>query len=643
MKRSRSPRYIYTSTITLALAVSVGVLGCSTSQKGSGSSRLPSRVRSEEPEKVIAPKMLWEVWPLFQDLNGQLLKDRALILGDELQQQGKRRSALDAYLKASSGALDDAESEAAAIRIASQHLALDQPEKALSAVGAYHKRRNLGESEVSVPFGLILAFAYGRQGDNDQSLAWFSNVSTKGRQGGPAVSVAGSGVSLLLRSLSDQEFERVGQKWQSDTFISQAVGRERLRRSSAGYTPPDDSASKAPFWEAGAAGALAGAAAGGSSSGAPVVGLILSLSDRFGALGRDTKQGFELAVEANNSKGSAAVRVVPRDVGADTAAASAAVRELATGEGVSAIVGPLLTEPAVVAAQTAREVGVPLVSLSKSEAFAAGSGVFRLGATTSSQIQAVVNSAYGEYGITRFAIAYPQTAAGTEFLEALKAKLGALGLALDTELAYISSDDTSLFAVAEQLESSTAEAVLIPDTIEVSERILRNFSPALRRRIRPLGTAMWDNATKIARSQALFERALFVTPFFAQSNRAEVQQFIESYRGRYNITPNFLAAQGFDVGTLVMNALSKSAIGIGSFEAMLLQSPPYSGVTGTISVSPSGEIARRFYVVEVLRDTFQEKMPPANPQRPTRTVGAAKVEGAAAPLLGSEERVDSGY
>jgi branched-chain amino acid transport system substrate-binding protein len=627
----------------LALAVSVGVIGCSTSQKGSGASRLPSRASTEEPEKVIAPKMLWEVWPLFQDLNGQLLRDRSLILGDELQQQGKRRLALDAYLKASSDTLADAESEAAAIRIASQHLALDQPDKALSAVGAYHKRRNLGEAEVSVPFALVLAFGYGRQGDNDQSLAWFSNVSTKGRQGGPAVSVAGSGVSLLLRSLPDQEFERIGQKWQSDTFISQAVGRERLRRASAGYAPPDESASKLPFWEAGAAGALAGGVAG-ASSGAPAVGLILSLSDRFGALGRDTKQGFELAVEANNSKGSAAVRVVARDVGADTAAASAAVRELATGERVSAIVGPLLTEPAVVASQTAREVGVPLVSLSKSESFAAGSGIFRLGATSSSQIDAVVNSAYGEYGITRFASAYPQTAGGLEFLEALKTKLGALGLALDTELAYVSSDDTSLFTVAEQLESSTAEAVLIPDTIEVSERILRNFSPALRRRIRPLGTALWDNATKIARSQALFERALFVTPFFAQSNRAEVQRFIESYRGRYNITPNFLAAQGFDVGTLVMNALSKSARGIGSFEAMLLQSPPYSGVTGTISVSPSGEIARRFYVVEVLRDTFQEKMPPSNPQRPAaRAVGEAKVGGAAAPLLGSEDRVDSGY
>jgi ABC-type branched-subunit amino acid transport system substrate-binding protein len=166
----------------------------------------------------------------------------------------------------------------------------------------------------------------------------------------------------------------------------------------------------------------------------------------------------------------------------------------------------------------------------------------------------------------------------------------------------------------------------------------------VKKRIRPLGTALWDNAQKIARSQALFERAIFVTPFFTQSGRPEVQQFVEAYRAKYSAAPNFLAAQGFDVGTLLVTALRKSAESGWPFDRALLEVAPYQGVTGAITVLPSGEIKRSFYVVEVLRDSFQEKLPTSpvtrfDPSARTSTGEAHSL----APRLGEGERVESGY
>lgn len=590
----------------------------------------------EEVKPGLARRMPWELWQPFQDLDGQAITNRQVILGDELQERGKRRSALDAYLSASSEALAPGEGEATTLRIASQYLALDQAKEALTTTGAYFKRRGSGETEVSVPFALVLAFAYGRHGDIDQSLAWFSKVAVQGRPGGPAAKVAETGVTLLLRTLSGIEFERIGVKWQGDTFINQQVGRERLRRSSVAYDP-DDYRSDKPFW---VWFDTTTAPTAPATKGEPTIGLLVSLSDRFAGLGRDTKQGFELAVEANNQSGPK-VALQLRDVGADPAAASAAVRELVASTGASVIAGPLLTEPAVTAAQTAREVRVPLVSFSKSESFTTGSGVFRLGATSSSQMDALVTSAFGDYGMNRFAVLYPQTASGTELLEAFRRKVNAMGLSLELELGYVSTDDTSVLDIVQQLESTTAEAVLIADNLEASEKILRGFPLELKKRMRPLGSALWDNAQKIARSQALFERAIFVTPFFAQSTREEVQKFGESYRAKYGGLPNFLAAQGFDAGTLIMSALQRSVQSGGTFESALLQSAPYPGVTGAVSVAPSGEISRTFYVVEVLRDSFLEKIPSA---------GAGPVSGGAInrpiskmPMLGATEKVDSGY
>jgi ABC-type branched-subunit amino acid transport system substrate-binding protein len=246
--------------------------------------------------------------------------------------------------------------------------------------------------------------------------------------------------------------------------------------------------------------------------------------------------------------------------------------------------------------------------------------------------------------MTRFAIAYPQSASGTEFLEAFKKKLGELGLSLELQLAYISSDETSMLEVAQQLESSTAEAVLIPDSIDASAKLLTNFSPALRRKMRPLGTALWDNVPKIARSQALFEKSIFVTPFFAQSTRPEVQKFVDSYRGKYNSVPNFLAAQGFDAGTLIMSALRKGLSEGTSFDRAFLSLPTYTGVTGVMSVLPSGEVTRSFYVVEVMRDSFQEKLPVANPGRYDGvTQLRTDTNSSQSPLLGAGEKVESGY
>lgn len=565
----------------------------------------------QEPESPRLSKPLpWEMWASFQDLRGRKLTNRDLILGDELVLKGKRRSALDAYLKTATVTLLPHEKEASALRISSQHLAVDDAKKALSTVSSYFKSKGLAEVSVDIPFSLILAYGYGRLGEADQSLAWFSKSYRQSKGVGPAADAARKGVNLYLATLPTTKLETIAINWRSDSFINEAFGRERLRRASRSYDF-GDSASTKPFWESYDSVSLSesGEASIVNSQGAStgVVGVILSLSDRFGALGRDTRQGLELALQAD--LGNTPLKAEVRDVGADTAAASAAVRELVSGQKASVIVGPLLTEPANAAADTARELGVPIVSFSKSENFKTGGKVFRLGATTSSQMYSLVQAAVTDYGLTKFAVIAPQTASGTEFMQEYRSALGERGAALVLEGTYPSPDDATFMTLAQQLEESGADAVLLPDTVEVCGRFLSLLSPQARRRIRPLGTALWDNAVKIANSQAIFDKSIFVTPFFAQSSRAVVQKFIESYRGKYQTSPNFLAAQGFDVGTMVASTLRQSQRESLPFSEALVRLPPYDGVTGYITVAPTSGITRLMYVVEVTKDSFLERAP----------------------------------
>ncbi|MCB0321501.1 MAG: ABC transporter substrate-binding protein, partial [Bdellovibrionales bacterium] len=88
-------------------------------------------------------------------------------------------------------------------------------------------------------------------------------------------------------------------------------------------------------------------------------------------------------------------------------------------------------------------------------------------------------------------------------------------------------------------------------------------------------------------------------PFFAKSDREVVKKFNEAYRHRYGMNPDFLAAQGFDVGTLVVAALRRSRQSGESFSKALTSIEAYDGLTGKIWVGPDGEMNRIFQVVEI--------------------------------------------
>ena len=596
----------------------------------------------EEPSPEAARTMPWELWPHFRTLSGQPLTNRSLLYGDELRESGRNNMALDAYLKASRQSLSPEEAEAAAVRVGSQYLVLDKPTKALSAVGSYHRKMGLTEGSVSPQFGLLLAYGFGREGDVSQSLAWFSRVNSQGAAMPGADTAARQGAKMLLSSIPTEKFEDVAAKWRADEFVNALVGQERARRAAVGWAEPDPK-SPLPFWAPydGSALALNQGDSSPVSGDEARVGVILSLT-KYGNVGNEMKRGIELAAAAQTELPK--VRLEVRDVGTEAADSSAVIRELAAGPKVAALVGPL----GVPAATTARDVGIPLLSLSKTEPFSVGSGVFRLGITTSSQVDALVNSAYGDHKITRFAIVHPQTAGGVEFLEALRSKLGALNLQLVLEVAYTTSDETSMLEAAQRLESSNAEAVLIPDTVEVSTRLLSSLSPEARKRIRVLGTSLWDSADKIAHSQALFNGAIFVAPFFKNSTRREVQDFIASYRGKFSAAPTIHSAQGFDAETIINNALKVSrARGVPVPQA--IQSlPQYDGVTGVITADgASGEIRRALYVVEVGATSFQEKLPPQQVPRfeevfTARNDEVTGLSDEASPL-DADQKVSSGY
>ena len=141
-----------------------------------------------------------------------------------------------------------------------------------------------------------------------------------------------------------------------------------------------------------------------------LVGVLLPQSPaRFAAYGAAALQGLQLGIGPG-------VRLLVKDTQGDPATATAAVEALAEA-GAQIIVGPILSGEAEAAAAAAERVGIPIVTLARTEGLTAmGPFVFRNMLTDSAQARAIVHYAADVRGMKRFAVLYPEVEYGRQMM-----------------------------------------------------------------------------------------------------------------------------------------------------------------------------------------------------------------------------------
>lgn len=595
------------SRIFALIILAAQCIGCSGSPERYQSGALPPLAeRPAIPDSDQGERFPWEVWALGRNLQGEALRNRSLLEADELVRLSQRSKALTLLSAIDGRKLTDLEREVLAVRLSSVQLSLDRARESLQTLSNYFRNQRKLESDVDPRVGLIFGYAYGRVEDYDQSLAWFARSGRSGRTLGLKES-ASIGVRLLLTSIPDTPLYQLSERWRDDAFIRPLIGQERRRRVQPGFVFAQ---ARGPFWAMGSEGSgLGGSASPIDTGGRTVIGMVLPLSGPFASLGRATRQGFEMAVEGY---GPAKVVIETRDDAGDSVTAVTSVRELLTTTGASVVVGPLLTEAALQVADLMRAERRPLLTFAKSGYFAPGDGLYRLGPTAESQVDSLVDYIGTQFTFTRYGLVYPADAAGEEFAELFRARVQDLGLPLVHESTYQKADFSALFAIAQEAREKNLDAVFMPDSLSSAARFFSYLNVGGGRVVRPLGTASWDNTAELQQSRAIMEGAIFVSPFFRASSEPDIAKFVASYRSRYGTEPDFLAAQGFDAGALVMEALRRAgALGV-SFDEGLSRIGALEGLTGTIEIRPDGALRRQFRVVAFeqgrVREAAQESV-----------------------------------
>lgn len=554
------------------------------------------KVNIEAPSDV--ERKPWELWGLGRDLNGISIQNEAIRKGDALVREGNYAEALREYLAINTASLPVDEQRALIARIAGAQISVGQYSAGLDAISSYIARQGMGAESVDGYYAIILGYGYGALGDVDQSLAWFGRADSTPSNSPIFSNTAALGAKQLVQAIPQASFDIIFAKWKDDLHFSDLFQRERAIRISPEYKPQSNAFAGGAFWTQ-QSGATIETPLQYDSSLAHLesftVGVMLPLSGAFAPLGQGTRNGMETAIEVEQEP---RIKVVFKDDQGDVGVTQNAALELARQEKVNVLVGSLLSEPANAIRRVAVQTRIAQLSLSKANVFETGENIFRLGATSNSQMDTLLDACTEKLHMTKFALVYPENNIGLEYANAFKKYISAKGLELLYEGTYGPQDAGKKGMLAAELEKLPVEGIFVPDSIEQARELFSLFPESFRDRVRPLGPATWDDPQALSQSQAVFRGAIFVSPFFAGNSNPLVARFIEKYTQKFGKKPDFLAAQGFDAMTIIIGAARKTLASGTPFELALKDVEQYDGLTGTMRVDVSGEVQRSYAVVE---------------------------------------------
>jgi len=175
------------------------------------------------------------------------------------------------------------------------------------------------------------------------------------------------------------------------------------------------------------------------------LGVLLPLTGKYKAFGEAVMRGIRLGLKGSD------IELVVKDTQGDGTRAATAVEELVFNDGAVAAIGPLFIEDSKRAALVAQDLGLPLLTLTRSEDVTAiGPFVFRNMLTYSAQTKALVDWATAVMGYKNFAVLYPNTPYGVEMTNDFWDNVVGRGAAMHGAESY-TADQTTFTSQAKKL------------------------------------------------------------------------------------------------------------------------------------------------------------------------------------------------
>ena len=108
-------------------------------------------------------------------------------------------------------------------------------------------------------------------------------------------------------------------------------------------------------------------------------------------------------------------------------------------------------------------------------------------------------------------------------------------------------------------------------------------------------------------SRQYAQGAVLTDGFFAQSDSANVKDFVKDFRKTYGEDPGFIEAVAYDTAMILFEMVSRPEIRYRSaLKRGLLQLNNYEGVTGLTAFDSSGDVRKKLFLLQIKGRGFVE-------------------------------------
>ncbi len=325
----------------------------------------------------------------------------------------------------------------------------------------------------------------------------------------------------------------------------------------------------------------------GGSGDEIVIGGLAPLTGSVAQYGVAVDNAVKMAVDDINDKGGLLgkrIKYISYDEKGDPTEATNAYTRLVDQDKIVALIGDVTSAPCEAVAQQAARDKLPMITPSgTSEAITTyGENVFRACFIDPYQGQLMASYASKKLNAKTAAILFDNgDPYSSGIADAFEAAAKALGMTITNKEGY-ASKSTDFNSQLTKIKAGNPDVLLLPvyynDVVLIAKQAKDQGLTATL-----LGADGWDGvaAQLDAASADVVKNAYFCSQYSASSSDPALQNFLKTYKEKYNEEPNMFAVLGYDAMQIMAAAIEKAGTTDSAAVIKALRETNYKGLTGT--------------------------------------------------------------
>ena len=339
------------------------------------------------------------------------------------------------------------------------------------------------------------------------------------------------------------------------------------------------------------------------------IGGLAPLTGDASSYGVAVNNGVLMAVEDINADGGIngkQIEYIYYDEKGDATEAVNAYNKLVQNDQVVAIIGDVTTKPTLAVAQQSQQDNIPIITASATaaEVTTTGPNIFRACFTDPFQGELMASYASEKLGASTVAVLYDMADDySSGIAEAFVAKAGELGMTVVAEEKY-QDGDVDFKSQLTNIKGQNPDVLFLPVYYE-DLRLISAQANEVGVTATLCGADGWDSVLTDNFDSSVLDGGVFCSQYSTESTDERVQNFISTYKEKYEMDPNMFAVLAYDatymMATAIENAGSTDSQAIIDAMAAL----EYDGLTGHMTFDADRNPQKSAVIVSIQDNAYK--------------------------------------